>query len=295
MNGIAFRYALPDKRFDSEWEAIKLPEQVRKRLVAHALFLLTVRQKIPFESAPLHGLIVFSGPPGTGKTTLARGLANHVALALPNEKTQLLQVDPHALASSALGRSQKEVAKFFRQTIPEAAMNGPCIVLLDEVETIAVDRHKLSLEANPIDVHRATDAVLTGLDFLTHEHKRVLIVATTNFPKAVDKALLSRADLIEEFDLPDAEARREIIADTFSKLAIVWPKVSRLEGDIASFVKASEGLDGRRLRKAIIMAAAWSVETAQDLNKLTTHQILDALKSARLSIGEEHHESTKRH
>lgn len=293
--GIAFRCSLPDCRLDQAWDAIKIADQVRKRLLAQALLSLTVRQKISFEAAPLHGLIILSGLPGTGKTTLARGLANRVAVALPHEKTQFIQIDTHGLSSSALGQSQKQVTKLFRQTIPEAAMNGPCIVLLDELETLAVDRHRLSLEANPIDVHRATDAVLTGLDQLTLEHNKVLIVATTNFQDAVDKALLSRADLIEEIGLPDAVARHEIIADALSKLAAVWPKVSRLEGDIASFVKASEGLDGRRLRKAIIMAAAGSVETAQDLNRLTTHQILAALKSARLNIGEEHHESTKRH
>ena len=45
-------------------------------------------------------------------------------------------------------------------------MSGPTIVLLDEVETLAADRSKMSLEANPIDIHRATDAVLVQLDSL---------------------------------------------------------------------------------------------------------------------------------
>lgn len=59
-----------------------------------------------------------------------------------------------------MGRSQQAVAKLFEQSIPELAMDGAAIVLLDEVETLAVDRHQLSLEANPIDVHRATAAAL---------------------------------------------------------------------------------------------------------------------------------------
>ena len=54
------------------------------------------------------------------------------------------------------------MAKLFEQTIPELAMDGAAIVLLDELETLAVSRHQLSLEANPIDVHRATDAVARG-------------------------------------------------------------------------------------------------------------------------------------
>jgi pachytene checkpoint protein 2 len=73
-----------------------------------------------------------------------------------------VQIDPHALASSALGRSQKEVTKIFQQTIPELAAAGAVIVLLDEVETLVADRLQLSLEANPIDVHRATQGDSVG-------------------------------------------------------------------------------------------------------------------------------------
>ena len=80
----------------------------------------------------------------------------------------------------------------------EHAANGPCVVLLDEVETLAADRQRLSLEANPIDVHRATDAALAGIDLLARRARNVLLLATTNFRAAVDRALLSRADWIEE-------------------------------------------------------------------------------------------------
>jgi AAA+ superfamily predicted ATPase len=94
------------------------------------------------------------------------------------------------------------VVKLFEQTIPELALGGATIVLLDELETLGVDRQKLSLEANPIDVHRATDAVLTGMDRLARQHKNILLIATTNFPKAIDTALVSRADHVEEIGLP---------------------------------------------------------------------------------------------
>src|SRR5439155_24469298 len=126
--------------------------------------------KLPFEEAPLHGLILLAGAPGTGKTTLARGLANQVAKQLSGTKTTFVEIDPHALTSSALGRSQQAVAKLFEQTIPELAMDAAAIVLIDELETLAVSRHQLSLEANPVDVHRATDAALAGMDRLTRDH-----------------------------------------------------------------------------------------------------------------------------
>jgi SpoVK/Ycf46/Vps4 family AAA+-type ATPase len=111
-----------------------------RQVLAQALLSLTIRQKLPFESAPLHGLLVLTGAPGTGKTTLARGLANQIAKQLPSTKTTFVEIDPHALMSSAHGRSQQAVAKLFEQTIPEFAVDGVAVVLIDEVETLAVSR-----------------------------------------------------------------------------------------------------------------------------------------------------------
>lgn len=53
---------------------------------------------------------------------------------------------------------------------------------------------------------------------LTREHRNVLLIATANFPKALDSAVLSRADHIEEIGLPDEVACREIIADTLKAM-----------------------------------------------------------------------------
>ena len=284
MDIIIDRAELPHTDFVGAWKAIKIPEQVRERLVAHTVLTLTLRQQFPFEAMPVHGLIVLSGCPGTGKTTLARGLANKVAGALKGTKVRFIQIDPHALTSSALGRSQKEVTKLFHQVIPECAADRTCIVLLDEVETLAPDRQRMSLEANPIDVHRATDAALAGIDLLTRKHRNVVLIATTNFPQAVDRALMSRADWIEELGVPGPEARTEIITDALDQLAIAWPRVTDLKRHIRAFVTASEGLDGRRLRKAIVSGAAVSVEVASDLNKLKAEHILSTLKTAAGSL-----------
>ena len=271
--GVAQTYALPNPAFEPAWSAIKVAESVRQCLLAQALLSLTVRQQLSFEEAPLHGLILMEGPPGTGKTSLGRGLANEVARRLPGNGVRFVEIDPHALTSSALGRSQQAVAKLFDQTIPELAMGGVAIVLLDELETLAVSRKRLSLETNPIDVHRATDAALAGMDRLTREHPNVLLIATTNFPDALDEAVISRADHVERIGLPNLEARREIVADTLAAVAAVWPKVRALAAQVDRLAHAAEGLDGRRLRKAIFGAMATDIETAKDPNKLTAAQI----------------------
>lgn len=287
-DGVARTCLLPNDDFSPAWTSIKVDPGVRERLLAQALLSLTVRQQLAFEVAPLHGLILLTGPPGTGKTTLGRGLANQVAKQLPGTRTTFVEVDPHALVGSSLGKSQQAVAKLFEQTIPEATVDGVTVVLLDEIETLAASRHRLSLEANPIDVHRATDAALAGMDRLTRDHRNVLLIATTNFPEALDSAVISRADHIEEIGLPNAVARASIIADTFTAIGSVWTRVKSIERHLDQLATASEGLDGRRIRKAVFAAMASNIEVAKDPNRLTHahveaafRQVLSTFKGAR--------------
>ena len=279
MDVVVERLDLPNDDLAVAWKAIIVPKEVRERLVAQAVLALMIRREVPFERMPIHGLIMLEGPPGTGKTTLARGLADQVARALPREKARFIEIDPHALTSAAFGRSQKEVSKLFHTTIPEHAEGHPCVVLLDEIETIAPDRRNMSFEANPVDAHRATDAALSGIDSLTRKHGNVLLVATTNFGEAVDQALLSRADWIEQIGLPNAEARAAIIGDVLDAFGEKWPNVEQLKSDIGSFVAFSEGLDGRQLRKGVVAAAASSIETASDPNRLERHHVLAAFRA----------------
>lgn len=180
--------------------------------------------------------------------------------------------------AAAFGKSQRAVREFLGGTISEAVANGPLIVLLDEVETLAVDRQKLSLEANPIDVHRASDAVLAQLDHLASKHDNLLFVATSNFPQAIDEAFLSRVDLRLDIGLPTEEACDAIFRDTLKQIAIAFPAVSRIldSSDLSHVAKLGHGLDGRQIRKIILAALTFDKQTAINPERLT----LDDLRAA---------------
>ncbi len=226
--GVASVHALPSSHHEGPWDHIVTPPGTKERLLGTAALTMRHGRRLAALPGPPSGLILLAGPPGTGKTTLAHGLAQAAALAVADRgATTFIEIDPHAMPSEMLGESQRNVVRLLRDVVPELARGRPhVIVLIDEVDSFAVRRDLASFETNPVDVQRATDAVLTGMDHLAATLPGTLFVTATNFLRAVDEAFLSRADLIVELGLPDARPGRRSSRRPWP----TWPGLARPQG-----------------------------------------------------------------
>ena len=281
--GVLSMHVLPADHHDKDWDAIIVPASVKERLLSQALVTLKHGRKLSQLAGLPHGLIVLAGPPGTGKTTLGRGLAQVAALALAREgATTLVEINPHAFPSDMLGESQRNIMRLLQDTIPELAARRPhTVVLIDEVESFAVRRTSASFETNPVDVHRATDAVMLGIDAIARTLPSVLFVTTTNFIDAIDDAFLSRADLVMHFALPNVETIANILQHSLEELAVQWPELRPLiskRKEIDEVAHLCDGWNGRQVRKLVLAALAQRLEVAKDPAKLSFDDLREAAR-----------------
>ena len=277
---------MPDPQYANLWDSIISLPSVKERLLRSAALALRLRAALPFETTALHGLALLHGPPGTGKTTLGRGLAHQLAAFTRGQKVRFIEVNPHGIMSAEHGQSQRKVTELLTEYVPSLADDGmPTVVLLDEVESMAVARSEASLAANPADVHRATDAVLAALDLNTSTFPNLIFVATSNFTGALDEAFLSRVDVEIYVPAPDPDATLAILKATLEAMSNAFKPLAQLANDprLEKVAQQLAGTDGRRIRKTISEAMIGRHDTVVDPSSLIIEDLLSA--AARVKQG----------
>ena len=317
---VAFQmWSLPALPFDGLWETLLFEEDVKKRLLRY------VSSSVHFASMQVDSqviawnrVVLLHGPPGTGKTSLCRGLAHKLSIRLSGRYRQshLLEINAHSLFSKWFSESGKMVMSMFAR-VTELLEEGDAFVtvLIDEVESLSAARQAAVSGGEPSDAVRVVNALLTQLDQL-RRFPNVIVLATSNLMGAIDPAFIDRADLKLYIGPPGVSARYDILsscvselcrarivsaADTFLSLSSLTPllpeggasyemlralptesgarsQVARQSMVLHAIAAACDGLSGRALRKLPFLAHALYLR--EGARETPVDEFLEALHKA---------------
>lgn len=201
--------------------------------------------------------LLFTGPPGCGKTITAAALANELRLPL-----FVVRLD--SLISRYLGESLSKLRLIF-----DAAERHRAVYLFDEFDSIGFTRDAAG------DVGEMRRVLNSFLVFIEKMRSNSLVIAATNYGQRLDNALFRRFDDLVEFGLPDPSQTRELIKRLLrdvDKEALIWTKIDPASKGLsyAEITKASE----ESIKEMLIL----------DLPKVTNKALVSALTERRLHL-----------
>lgn len=179
--------------------------------------------------------VLFYGVSGTGKTMLARALSAEARVPmLPVKSTSLI------------GEFVGEGARLIHSLYEKAEHMAPCIIFIDELDAIALDRRYQDLRG---DVSEIVNSLLTEMDGI-QRRSGVCTIAATNQIEFIDSSVRSRFEEEIEFRLPSLEERCEILERNVKTLPL------EVEGvDLHEIARQTEGFSGRDLVEKVLKAA----------------------------------------
>lgn len=176
--------------------------------------------------------VLLKGPPGTGKTTIARVLATEA-------KCSFYSITPADINQMYVGESEKRVRDLFAK----ARANPPAIIFVDEIDALLPAR-----QGGSVTVHsdKVVNQFLQEMDGIT-PNSRVFIVGATNRPDMLDSALRRGGRLSREIEipLPDLDARRQLF-DIVTRKANLDDNV-----DLEALSRDTDGYSGADIKALV--------------------------------------------
>jgi transitional endoplasmic reticulum ATPase len=226
------------------WEDVGGLAQVKQRLVEAVEWPLQYAELFTQAGIRPPKGILLTGPPGCGKTMLAKAIASE-------SKVNFISVKGPALLSKYVGESEKGVREMFRK----AKQAAPCIIFFDEIDALVPARDSGGSDAHVAE--RVLSQFLAELDGV-EELRGVLMLGATNRPDMLDPAILrpGRFDEIVDIPLPDEQSRGEIF-EVHLRNKPLAPGIS-----IASLAAATEEFSGAEIQGVCAKAALRAVRRA---------------------------------
>ena len=209
------------------WDQVGGLDEVKERLKESIEWPLTKPDVFDhFGINPPRGIVLF-GAPGTGKTLIAKAIANEA-------KANFITIKGPELISKWVGESEKAVREVFKK----AKQSSPSIVFLDEFESIAGMRRATDGAGSDV-MNRVVNQLLSSMDGV-ESMEGVIVVAATNRPEMIDPALLrsGRFERVLHIPPPDAKSIHEILKIHTDKMPLGKFKLSDLESKLPNYTGA---------------------------------------------------------